>query len=96
MIKKIEDSYDLLNKDKGFIETEKQLNDFVSLDFSKYGGYFYYFYDNMKNKNIDYSNLIDYNSLVEAVMKEKIEEMKTYEKIIQNGKQDLQDLRMTY
>ena len=53
MIKKIEDSYDLSNKDKGFIETEKQLNDFVSLDFSKYGGYFY---DNMKNKNIDYSN----------------------------------------
>ena len=87
MIKQIEDSYDLSNKDKGFIETEKQLNDFVSLDFSKYGGYFYYFYDNMKNKNIDY------NSLVEAVMKEKIEEMKTYEKIIQNGKQDL---RMTY
>lgn len=50
----------------------------------------------MKNKNIDYSNCIDYNSLVESVIKEKIEEMKTYEKIIQNGKQDLQDLRMTY
>ena len=52
--------------------------------------------DDMKNKNIDYSNCIDYNSLVESVIKEKIEEMKTYEKIIQNGKQDLQDLRMTY
>ena len=87
---------DFIKNEKQLNDNEEQLNDSVSSDFNKYEdfykyeGYFYYFYSSMKNKDIDYDNL------VKEVVEKRTKEIDELKKNISDDEKKLQNLNIGF